>query len=177
MKLFTLAAVLLVTATALAETTYTNLEQTPVRDKPAALGKVIATLPSGSMIETIKVVGAYTNVSFIQDGKVKNGFIANAQLGNGDAKAGGKMNAVEAAQTSVGQEDVGAMVNGLTDNPEQAATDKANSLKSANMPAGAEDPGAMLQSKLDSYQIPSSDLESFAKSGKLVSRRPKSKVQ
>jgi len=60
-----------------AETLYTTLQDTPVRDKPVALGSTVtAHLPTGSMLETVKEVGAFTAVSYIQDGKVKTGFIA-----------------------------------------------------------------------------------------------------
>jgi hypothetical protein len=78
-----------------AETLYTTQQETPVRDKPVAIGSnVIARLKAGTMIETVKQVGAFTTVSFIHDGKVKTGFIQTSQINN-EADAGVATAAVE----------------------------------------------------------------------------------
>lgn len=159
-----------------AETLYTTLQETPVRDKPVALGStVIARLKAGTMIETVKQVGAFTTVSFIQDGKVKTGFIQTSQIKN-DSNA--KVGAVEAAQTTLGAEDVSGMINGLSNEKVAAASGAAaDPLTAAKMqlPAGSEDPGSLLASKLESLQVPAKDLATFAASGKLVARKPKGK--
>jgi hypothetical protein len=170
-------ATVIVSANAEAKTVYTSLQETIVRDKPIVLGSsVIFKLPAGSMLETVKQVGAFTAVSFIADGKVKTGFIANSQLNPPDSKAG-SIGAVEAAQTGIGAEDVGAMVNGLSEvDPATTAAAKVNQLKASTLPPGSEDPGALLTAKLDGLQIPSTDLATFAKNGKLVERKPKAKV-
>lgn len=183
MKKLLFIALLVAGSLAHAETVYTSLEDTPVRDKPVALGStVVAHLKAGSMLETVKQVGAFTAVSYIQDGKVKTGFVASAQLSNADSSK--KMGAAEQAQTAVGAADVAGMINGFGDNdtmaqanqlaadPGAAANSKVDAMKSQ---AGITDPNSMVTSKLDSLGIPAKDLQTFASNGKLVARKPKGK--
>ena len=177
MKLHLFIATLALACVASAETIYTRLQETPVRDKPVALGSnIIARLKAGNMLETVKEVGAFTAVSFIQDGKVKTGFIATSQIK--DAKKAGAIGAVEAAQT-MGSVDPASMINGLSGNENVAAmsnsaADPVAAVKT-QLPPGSEDPTSLLTSKLDSMQVPAKDLATFASSGKLVARKPKGK--
>jgi|GEM_PF-4701216 len=183
MKKHLFIALLAAGSIAHAETVYTSLEDTPVRDKPVALGStVVSHLKAGSMVETVKQVGAFTSVSYIQDGKVKTGFIASAQLSNSDSSK--KMGTVEKAQTAVNGADVAGMINGFGDNdtmaqanelatdPGAAANAKVDAVKSQS---GITDPNSMITSKLDSLGIPAKDLQTFASNGKLVERKPKGK--
>lgn len=171
-------ATLVLAATASAETLYTQLEDTLVRDKPVALGStVVAHLKAGTMVETIKAVGAFTTVSFIQNGKVQTGFIQTSQIKN-DAKKGGTVGAVEAAQ-SADLADPSSMIMGLDEQKKVASMNNAVSdpmaTAKSQLPPGSEDPASLLTSKLDSMQVPAKDLATFAANGKLVSRRPKGK--
>jgi hypothetical protein len=178
MKLRILIASLVLAGTASAETLYTRLEDTVVRDKPMALGStVVAHLKAGTMLETIKQIGAFSTVSYIQNGKVKTGFVQTSQLKGEEKKAVG-IGAVEAAQTTdLG--DPSSMIMGLGEDKRVASVNSAVSDPMAaarsQVPAGLEDPSALLTSKLDSLLVPAKDLATFASNGKLVSRRPKGK--
>ncbi len=168
MKLF--IAMLAITSAAHAETLYTSLQETIVRDKPVALGStIIARLKPGTLVETIKPVGAFMTVSFIQDGKVRTGFIQSAHL---NKKEGERTALTEAAQTTLGAQDVGGMINGLGSEPSPTKTAAAADVET-ELPPGSDDPASLLTSKLDSMQIPAKDLATFASNGKLLARKPK----
>jgi hypothetical protein len=144
--------------TAYAETMYTTLQDTIVYDKPVAdASAIIAHLPSGSMIETVKEVGAFTTISFIQNGKVGTGLVATAQL-NGEvpAQTNGGSTSAETATT-----------NAVPNAPVVAPA--------AGPAAGPVDSPSVQVSKLEAIRISPGDLAVFAKRGKLVERKAKGK--
>lgn len=172
--LMTLAAAA-VSMSAHAETLYTNLESTAVHDKASATSKVTATLPTGSMIETVKAVGNYTAVSYILDGKVQTGYILTSQLqagGGGDIGGG-----AQTAQAAPEAGSVNGMVNGLAEGQDAGgmvndmAQEQVSNVKQAN--AIGDDASSTVSLQLDKYQIPSADLQKFAAGGNLKSRTAK----
>lgn len=160
---------LLISVSVYAETTYTKLEDTIVRDKPVALGStILAHLKAGSMIETTKRIGAFTTVSFIMDGKVRTGFIASSQLSQ---DLNHRPTAAEAAQTAVGAADVASMVNGLSDTPSVSGVAGGPQ----DVMTVPEDLQATQIAKLDQLTITPAAVAEFARSGQLVGRKAKSK--
>lgn len=124
MKKQIFTAMLLFSTSALAETLYTNLEDTPVQEKPVAGAPVLIHLPAGSMIETAQTVGAFVAISFIDGGKVKNGFVMADHLGASSPAAGASSKAVAQDPAIVGVSKIESFAISETDLLQFAANGK-----------------------------------------------------